>query len=397
MNALSHYSQLPDNAVLSLIAPTASGKTDFACRLYDTGRFEIISVDSALIYRDMNIGTAKPSTDELNRYPHHLVDIISPEQTYNVATFAQDVQTLIAQIHERGKLPLLVGGTMMYYLALFEGLSPVPDSDPVVRQKVMQWLDDEGIEAVYAYLQSVDAPICQRLKISDTQRITRAVEVHLQTGTPMSDWQSLPKQNLWQHTDQQWIGINLSPDRAWLHQRIELRLEMMWRAGLLSEVVGLLQDYRLEPDMPSMRCVGYRQVLEWLATINHPVMQSTPALSRYCQKVQNDLSDDERTFFMMHRHECEQIITNPIFFDQMCQNLQKHGANPLQMACQVMKNKALYATRQLAKRQYTWQRSLVDLNDASTTNKDNSTQSASFSMLSFASIQEVEKQLLKIQ
>lgn len=267
-----HYKSLPDNTVLSLIAPTASGKTDLACRLYETGRFELISVDSALIYQDMNIGTAKPTDDELVRFPHHLVNIIKPTETYNVATFVADVERLIGDIHARGKIPLLVGGTMMYYMALLDGLSAVPDTDPVIRGQVMAWLSDKGIGELYAYLQTHDPKICQRLKISDTQRITRAVEVHMQTGTPMSAWQATPKVAPCHNPRQHWLTLSVEPERAWLHERIAKRLGIMWEQGLVDEVIYLLQKYPdLTPDMPSMRCVGYRQVLEfWRKSITKP-------------------------------------------------------------------------------------------------------------------------------
>ncbi len=334
------YKNLPNNTVLSLIAPTASGKTDLACRLFETGRFELVSVDSALIYQDMNIGTAKPSDDELNRYPHHLVNIVTPTETYNVATFTAQVNELVSQIHERGKIPLLVGGTMMYYMALLDGLSAVPDTDPAIRQQVADWLNDKGIEDLYTYLATHDPAICQRLKVSDTQRITRAVEVHLQTSTPMSIWQSLPKTALSHNPDQYWLTVSVEPNRTWLHERIAKRLDVMWQRGLVNEVIWLLQKYpKLTPDMPSMRCVGYRQVLEYLAMTEHEIMQSTPIWQAFMTNLQK----------------------NNTILVQNGKNSSKISENSLNLACQDMKNKALYATRQLAKRQSTWQRQLKSL------------------------------------
>lgn len=376
MNKL-HYKNLPDNTVLSLIAPTASGKTDLACRLYDTGKFELISVDSALIYQDMNIGTAKPTDDELASYPHHLVNIITPTQTYNVASFVLDVETLIKQIHERGKIPLLVGGTMMYYMALFDGLSAVPDSDPVIRQKVMDWLQSDGIGELYAYLQTYDPKICERLKLSDTQRITRAVEVHLQTGMAMSQWQQSPKRAISQNPNQYWLALSVEPERAWLHERIVKRLDMMWEQGLVDEVIGLLYKYpTLKPDMPSMRCVGYRQVLEFLATSNHPVIQNNNNWAKFSEKQQNN------TFSLMNAPK----------------NTLKGSQKLVNMACQEMKNQALYATRQLAKRQSTWQRQLLRLNHIPTiidARQEVPFISINFPMIvSFDSIKKVEQQLL---
>ena len=314
-----HYQSLPDNTVLSLIAPTASGKTDLACRLYETGRFELISVDSALIYQDMNIGTAKPTDDELARFPHHLVNIIKPTETYNVATFVADVERLIGDVHTRGKIPLLVGGTMMYYMALLDGLSAVPDTDPVIRGQVMAWLSDKGIGELYAYLQMHDPKICQRLKISDTQRITRAVEVHMQTGTPMSVWQDTPKVAPCQNPHQYWLTLSVEPERAWLHERIAKRLDIMWEQGLVDEVIYLLQKYPdLTPDMPSMRCVGYRQVLEFLAITDHEIMQISPIWQAFALNLQKNNK--------MTAENGKNFVTK--------------GQNMHDMACQDMKNKA---------------------------------------------------------
>ncbi|OOR92086.1 tRNA (adenosine(37)-N6)-dimethylallyltransferase MiaA [Moraxella caviae] len=389
MNHLPHYAKLPDNAVLSLIAPTASGKTDLACRLYDTGRFELISVDSALIYRAMDIGTAKPSCDELVRYPHHLVDIISPEDSYSVAQFTQDVSRLIGEIHGRGKIPLLVGGTMMYYLALFEGLSAVPDSDKTVREQVAKWRSEAGMGELYAFLQDKDPVICKRLTVSDTQRITRAVEVYLQTGKPMSWWQNTPKTALAHSPNQTWLAASVMPDRAWLHERIDRRLIMMWQAGFLAEVVALLTDYALNPDMPSLRCVGYRQAVEFLATVNHPVMQRTDALAKFTDGVQQMLSGDERDFFAAHYAQVQAVIDNPNEFLRLADlPVSRHKvASPLQIACQTLKNRALYATRQLAKRQYTWQRSLAKLDKASDG-------AANLRIVAYGDVQTLVRQLL---
>lgn len=380
-----HYKSLPDNTVLSLIAPTASGKTDLACRLYEAGRFELISVDSALIYQDMNIGTAKPTDDELARFPHHLVNIIKPTETYNVATFVADVERLITGIHARGKIPLLVGGTMMYYMALLDGLSAVPDTDPAIRGQVMAWLSDKGIGELYVYLQTHDPKICERLKISDTQRITRAVEVHMQTGTPMSAWQDTPKVAPCHNPRQHWLTLSVEPERAWLHERIAKRLGIMWEQGLVDEVIYILQKYPdLTPDMPSMRCVGYRQVLEFLAKINHKAMQVNPAMAEFSDKVRSKMTDEDRLFFDqgVNLDECSPFLVNKS--TDLTINLQKQQPNLLQMACQDMKNKALYATRQLAKRQSTWQRSLARLNVSS----------HDAVIIPFSSIQQVEKQLL---
>ena len=326
---------LADNSVVCLMAPTASGKTALAYELYDTGRYELISVDSALIYRDMNIGTAKPTAIELEHYPHHLVDIIDPMQSYSVAEFVNDVARLIDSCHENGKIPLLVGGTMMYYMALLDGLSPVPDSDDSVRVRVEQWRKDKGISALYDYLGEIDPISHERLNATDTQRITRAVEVYLQTDIPISDWQRKPKQALANNPNQQWHALTVMPDRPWLHTRIEQRLDIMWNDGLVTEVIGLLERYPLTPNLPSMRCVGYRQVLEYLVHIDHPVFEQ-PHL---------DKAQFYSTFEVLQ---------------SSAQSSLSDGATEA-LACQQMQNKALYATRQLAKRQYTWLRKVMQL------------------------------------
>ena len=326
---------LADNSVVCLMAPTASGKTALAYELYDTGRYELISVDSALIYRDMNIGTAKPTAIELARYPHHLVDIIDPMQSYSVAEFVNDVARLIDSCHENGKIPLLVGGTMMYYMALLDGLSPVPDSDDSVRARVEQWRQDEGISALYDYLGEIDPISHERLNATDTQRITRAVEVYLQTDIPISDWQRKPKQALANNPNQQWHALTVMPDRPWLHTRIEQRLDIMWNDGLVTEVIDLLERYPLTPNLPSMRCVGYRQVLEYLVHIDHPVFEQ-PHL-------------DNAQFYSAFE-----------VLQSSAQSSLSDGATEA-LACQQMQNKALYATRQLAKRQYTWLRKVMQL------------------------------------
>ena len=343
---------LPDNSVVCLMAPTASGKTALAYELYDTGRFELISVDSALIYRDMNIGTAKPIADELTRYPHHLVDIIDPMQSYSVAEFVDDVARLIDECHERKKIPLLVGGTMMYYMALLDGLSSVPDSDDSVRARVEQWRQEEGISALYDYLGHVDSVSHQRLNATDTQRITRAIEVYLQTDRPISDWQREPKQALAHHPEQQWHALSVIPDRPWLHARIEQRLDIMWQEGLVAEVVGLLEKYPLTPNMPSMRCVGYRQVLEYLVRTQHPVLDKT-----HLDKAQfYEAFADSKSLMAINKIQGEGVYTNA--------QPDVSYAETEALACQEMQNKSLYATRQLAKRQYTWLRKVAQLPDA---------------------------------
>ena len=346
---------LADNSVVCLMAPTASGKTALAYELYDTGRYELISVDSALIYRDMNISTAKPTAEELTRYPHHLVDIIDPMQSYSVAEFVSDVARLIDQCHENGKIPLLVGGTMMYYMALIDGLSPVPDSDDNIRARVEQWRQDEGLGALYDYLGKIDPISHKRLNATDTQRITRGVEVYLQTNIPISDWQQKPKKALAHNPNQQWHALAVMPERQWLHKRIEQRLDIMWNDGLVAEVIGLLEQYPLTPNLPSVRCVGYRQVLEYLVRIDHPIFEQ-PHLDKaqfYAAFLEVETTADGK-------------ITQDIATQTRGQSSTLNGQAEV-LACQQMQNKTLYATRQLAKRQYTWLRKLTQLPDLSDT------------------------------
>lgn len=371
-SALPPYQMLSPNSVVCLMSPTASGKTDLAFELYQTGRFELISVDSALIYQGMDIGTAKPTANELAKFPHHLVDIIAPTETYSVANFVADVERLIDEIHQRGKIPLLVGGTMMYYMALFDGISSVPETDQSVREKVSQWLNDEGIDALYAYLQTHDPIICQKLKPSDTQRITRALEVLLQTGKPMSHWQNTPKVALSHDSKGHWYGIIVTPDRTWLHERIGRRLNIMWADGFVDEVIALINEYpTLDADMPSMRCVGYRQVLEHLCRIRHECVVNHPTIHQYYQSNFAKLTD-------------EQIIA------EISANFPKKSTktpiNLWDLSCQDMKNKALYATRQLAKRQYTWLKQLALMDNPTITN---------VTIASFDSIEQVQKQFLQ--
>lgn len=291
--------------VICLIAPTASGKTALAYELYQTGDYYLISVDSALIYRDMNIGTAKPSADELLQYPHALVDIINPDETYSVAQFINDVKREIDFAHSIQKTPLLVGGTLMYYIALLDGINDIPATLPTTRQTVNTMIVEQGIENIYQYLCQIDPQLAEKLKPNDSQRIGRAVEVFLQTGKPLSHWQTLPNQALADNPNQYWQIFVLTPDRAWLHTRIEQRLQIMWEQGFEQEVIMLQKKYNLHPNMPSMRCVGYRQVWDFL------------------------------------------------------EKLQKNPEIDINATRQIMKNQALYATRQLAKRQYTWIRKLL--------------------------------------
>ncbi len=251
---------------IALVGPTASGKTAaalaLAAALRERGGAEIISVDSALVYRGMNIGTAKPSREELAQVPHHLIDIIDPLQSYSAAEFAKDATRLIGEIRARGKTPLLVGGTMLYLKALLEGLNDMPPSDPQVRADIQQRAAERGWPAMHDQLQAVDPVTAARLAPGDSQRIGRALEVWTITGQPLSAFHqgTKPKTPRW-HIP----VISLEPlDRAWLHERIAQRFDAMLAAGFLDEVRALRARGDLNPDLPSMRCVGYRQAWQGL-------------------------------------------------------------------------------------------------------------------------------------
>lgn len=247
-----------------LVGPTASGKSAAALALAPHLNAEIVSIDSALVYRDLNIGTAKPSAAELAAVAHHLIDLISPTETYSVARFVSDCRAAIEAIHARGRVPLLVGGTMMYANVLVHGMSDVPPTDAAVRAAVRGRCATEGVAALHAELARVDPVTAARLPASDTQRIERALEVWLQTGAPLSSFQGQRRAALAVYDTR--IVRWLPSDRAWLHARCEARLTSMFAAGFVAEVEALRAKYgaALTPDLPSMRCVGYRQVLDAL-------------------------------------------------------------------------------------------------------------------------------------
>jgi len=281
--------------VVLLMGPTASGKTGVALALAQQFPIEIVSVDSALIYRGMDIGTAKPSAAELAQAPHHLIDILDPAESYSAARFRADALRLIDEIHARGKLPVLTGGTMLYFKALREGLDALPQADAQVRAELDQQAQQLGWPAMHARLAAIDPPTAARLHPTDAQRIQRALEIFELTGQPMSALLQTSRPMEQQH---RYFPLALEPsDRAVLHARIEQRFDAMLMAGFLDEVQALRARGDLHTGLPSIRCVGYRQAWEYL--------------------------DGECT-----REE--------------------------------MRAKAIAATRQLAKRQLTWLRSMPD-------------------------------------
>jgi tRNA dimethylallyltransferase len=245
------------------MGPTASGKTGVALELARQFPLEIVSVDSAQVYRGMNIGTAKPSAAERASVPHHLIDIIDPDQRYSAARFAQDAWRLIGEIHRRGRAVLLVGGTMLYLKALTEGLTSLPAADTGLRAEIDAMAARNGWPALHAQLARVDPQTAARLEPHDAQRIQRALEIWHLTGQPLSQaHRALPREPF------QVPLIALEPQtRAWLHERIAARFDAMLAAGLIDEVRALRARGNLDPGLPSMRCVGYRQV--WQALDAH--------------------------------------------------------------------------------------------------------------------------------
>ena len=242
------------------MGPTASGKTGVAVELVQQLPLEIISVDSALVYRHMNIGTAKPDAATLALAPHHLIDLIEPTQIYSAAQFCRDALELMRDITARGKIPFLVGGTMLYFKALREGLNDLPSADAEIRAGLEAQADAFGWGALHAELARVDPKTAARLHPADAQRISRALEVYALTGQPMStylnraDASALPYRVL---------PLAMMPsDRGALHTRIAERFDTMLRQGLIAEVEGLRARFDLHPELPAMRCVGYRQT--WL-------------------------------------------------------------------------------------------------------------------------------------
>jgi tRNA dimethylallyltransferase len=246
-----------------LMGPTASGKTSVALELAQTLPVEIISVDSALVYRHMNIGTAKPDAKMQSAVPHHLIDIIDPTAAYSAAAFRRDALQKMAEITARGNIPLLAGGTMLYFKALREGLSQLPVADPAVRAELDAVIARHGINHLHHQLAEVDPETAARLSPNDTQRIGRAMEIYRLTGTAMSEL--FKQQSINAALPYQIKSIALIPsDRSVLHQRIETRFKQMLEQGLLEELQTLRKNYALHPEFPSMRCVGYRQAWQYM-------------------------------------------------------------------------------------------------------------------------------------
>jgi tRNA dimethylallyltransferase len=246
--------------VYALLGPTASGKSALAVKLAERLPLEIVSMDSALVYRGMDIGTAKPGAALLAQVPHHLVDIIDPDQAYSAGKWRQDAIEAVLSILERKALPLIVGGTMLYYRALLSGLDELPQADARIRAELDAEAAQRGWPALHAELARVDARSAQRIAPNDQQRIQRALEVWRVTGKPLSALHGAAASDLPFEVK----GVALIPERAVLHERIRTRFEAMLKLGLVEEVKALRKKYRLSASMPSMRAVGYRQAWEYL-------------------------------------------------------------------------------------------------------------------------------------
>lgn len=249
------------NQILCLMGPTASGKTALALEIAKQIPAEIISVDSALVYRQMDIGTAKPTAEELAIAPHHLIDIIDPLESYSAADFRTDALALIPQIIAKGRLPILVGGTMLYFKALIDGISPLPEADADVRLEIEREAESIGWDGLHQQLAEIDPVSAARIHPNDPQRINRAIEVYRLTGKSMTELTETKSEPL----PYQVCQFAIAPqERTMLHERIAQRFELMLQQGFEHEVRQLYQRGDLHPGLPSIRCVGYRQMWEYL-------------------------------------------------------------------------------------------------------------------------------------
>jgi len=252
---------------IAVMGPTASGKTATAIALAQQLDGEIVSVDSALVYRGLDIGSAKPDAAERAQAPHHLLDVRDPWQTYSAAEFASDAAHAVRDIIARGRTPILAGGTGLYFRALLQGLSPMPEADPAVRAQIAAEAAEQGWAAMHAQLAGIDPAAAKRIHATDPQRIQRALEVHRLTGTPISEWQKLPGVD---RLPVRCLKLILAPrDRSVLHRRIEARLDSMIAQGFLDEVRALralpqMAAVAAPLDLPAVRAVGYRQAWEFL-------------------------------------------------------------------------------------------------------------------------------------
>ena len=264
--------------ILLLMGPTASGKSALAIALAQALNGEVISVDSAQVYRGMDIGTAKPSLEEREGVPHHLLDLLDPLDPYSAGQFLSDATTLIANLLERGKRPILAGGTLLYFRALQQGLSKLPPRDPAVRERLSALARSQGLAALHQQLKRIDPEAALRIHPNDPQRIQRALELFEITGKPMS---LLQRETPPQGAPYRWLPCLLAPsDRAHHQQQMVDRFKAMLKKGLIDEVQGLRSRGDLHPDLPSMRAVGYRQVWSYLdGKTSLPALEDSAAIA----------------------------------------------------------------------------------------------------------------------
>ena len=257
-SGLEKTAELP---VICLMGPTASGKTALAMAIHDALPCDIVSVDSALVFKGMDIGTAKPTSEELTKYPHRLIDLIDPAMSYSAAEFCKDALAEIASIRAKGRIPLLVGGTMMYFKSLIEGISPLPEADAKIRVEIEQQASVVGWQAMHEQLATFDSVSAERIHPNDPQRLTRAIEVYRLTGKSLTELTQCKGEKLAGNI----IQLAITPsDRKVLHQRIEQRFNIMIEQGFEEEVIKLKQRNDLHENLPSIRCVGYRQMWQYL-------------------------------------------------------------------------------------------------------------------------------------
>jgi len=281
-----------------ILGPTASGKSAVALALAQVFPVEIVSVDSAQVYRHMDIGTAKPGAAERARVPHHLVDIVDPVEAYSAGRFREDALRLASEIHERGKTPVFAGGTMLYFRALSRGLASLPPAQPALRHEIEEEARRDGWPALHRELARVDAESAARIEPNDAQRIQRALEVYRHSGRTLTQWHALETQS---PPPFEALKIALEPsDRSALHRRIEARFHSMLEGGLVAELEGLRSRYELTAGMPSMRAVGYRQAWEVLegarplATLEARGAAATRQLAKRQLTWQRAMDDVER-------------------------------------------------------------------------------------------------------
>ncbi len=272
---------------IALMGPTASGKSALAVDWARALDSEVISVDSALVYRGMDIGSAKPDASERAGIVHHLIDVRDPQDAYSAADFARDALPLLQALAARGRIPVLAGGTSLYFRALLEGLSPMPEADPAVRAGLRERAGVEGWAVLHAELARVDPVAAARIHATDPQRISRALEVHALTGRPITEWQSVPRVPFPFRV----LKLVLSPaDRSVLHARIERRFDAMLAQGFLDEVRALRANPRLHPELPALRAVGYRQAWRHLDGITDAEQFRSQAIAATRQLAKRQLT-----------------------------------------------------------------------------------------------------------